>query len=130
MKSPRSLGCYDRQYAREVWAGLAALALAVAGMLLFPKGSPERPYIAGFAGLAVAYCVLVTVASIRRLDELQQRIHLISIAASFTVTGMLVNALPLFAKAGLPVPPIGAWLWLIMVAVWAAGLFVLGRRYR
>ena len=26
--------------------------------------------------------------------------------------------------------PLGTWLWFVMAAVWAAGLVVVGRRYR
>lgn len=130
MNSPRYLKCFDRRYLLEVGPGLLAMILAVVGMLIFPKGTPQRPFLAGFAGVAIAYMVLVTVASIRRLDELQQRIHLISIAASFAVTGVLVNSVPLFTKAGFPLPELGPWLWFVMVGVWAGGLFFVGRRYR
>jgi hypothetical protein len=130
MKAPRYLGCYDRRFLREVIPGLVVIALTFAGMMILEKGAPGRNILVGVGGVAVAYTVLVCVASIRRLDELQQRIHLIAIAASFAVTGMIVNSFQIFAKAGLPVPTLGPWLWMVMVAIWAGGLFVVGRRYK
>lgn len=130
MNAPRYMQCFNRKFLAEMAPGLAALGLVVVAMGFVPKGTPGRLVLSGVAGVAIAYTVLVTVASIRRLDELQQRIHLISIAASFAVTGMIVNSGALFAKAGLPVPPLGPWLWFVMVGVWAGGLFVVGRRYR
>lgn len=130
MNAPKYLQCFNRQAALELLPGLIVLALTTFGALVFPKGTQMRALLSGVGGVAICYVVLVSVASIRRLDELQQRIHFIAITAAFTVTGMIVTSWELFAKAGIPVPEPGLWLWFVMVGVWMLGLVVVGRRYQ
>lgn len=68
-------------------------------------------------------------AAIRRLDELQQRLHLIAIAISFAATGALV-AMNKFLLLAFGWSPSGLELWMVMMLVWGVGIAALTHRYR
>lgn len=130
MKMRELLGCFDRRALIEMSPAFVVFAAVVVGVQFFERGTPGRAVLSLLTAIAAAYVVLVAIASIRRLDELQQRIHLISMAAGFTVVGMLAVSAEILAKVGAPLPPLGVWLWFVMAGVWALGLFVVGRRYK
>lgn len=122
--------CFDRQFLLEtllVAIGIVAIAFAVKSQ---PVGSPPRIAAAALESLAFGWIVARSVLSVRRLDELQQRIHLVAIAISFATTGVVVVALDFFDKAGAVWRPGGAAAWIGMVAVWWISVVVLNRRYR
>lgn len=130
MSENKLFRCYDARFFRQVIPGLVAvLVLAFAGKP-FVKGSPARIAVAIAVSLAFAYVIAVTMMSLRRLDELQQRIHLQAIAIAFALTGAMVTGASFIEHAGGPrLEPFGGW-WLLMVLEWGMGIVVLGRRYR
>lgn len=122
--------CFDRRFLLEtllVAIGIVAIAFAAKSQ---PTGSPAKIAAAALESLAFGWVVARSVLSIRRLDELQQRIHLAAIAVSFAATGAVLVAIGFFDKAGLTWRPWGAELWIGMVAVWWIAVVVLNRRYR
>ena len=122
--------CFDRGFLLEsilVALGIVAVAFAVKSQ---PRGTPIRIAAAALESIAFGWIVARSVLSVRRLDELQQRIHLIAIATSFAATGVVLVALDFFAKAGAAWRPGGAETWIGMVAVWWISVVVLNRRYR
>jgi hypothetical protein len=130
MRIGQLLGCFDRRALFELIPAGVVFAAVLVGMRFFERGTPGRAVLIVLTAAAVAYVVLVAIASIRRLDELQQRIHLVSMAAGFTVVGMLAVSAELLEKAGIALPSLGVSLWFVMTGVWAIGLFVVGRRYK
>lgn len=123
--------CFDRRYLIELLpAGvLLGAGVAMAGLPL-PRTSGLRLAMVGAASLGVAYAIVVSVAAIRRLDELQQRVHLVAIAAAFAVTGVVAALSRFLEMAGVRHVPSGLGLWVLMQAAWLVGVAVLGRRYR
>jgi hypothetical protein len=132
MKSgrPNPFGCFDRRYAVELIPAAAAIVAALAVAASRPRTQTPRVMVAGLVSCALAWTLVVTVAAIRRLDELQQRIQLIAIAVSFAATGALVSFTLLFRVARLGWAPAGTGLWEFMLVVWAVSVVVLNRRYR
>ena len=122
--------CFDRRFLLEtILVALAIVAVAFA-VKSQPKGTPLRIAAAILESLAFGWIVARSVLSVRRLDELQQRIHLVAIAISFATTGVVIVALDFFDKAGTAWRPGGAESWIGMVAVWWISVVVLKRRYR
>ena len=108
-------------------------ALIVAPSLIgrgFERGSAARLAVGGAQGALVAFVILFTVGAIRRLDELQLRIHLEAIAISFAVTAAIVTARRFVERAGAPGFDYGEWLWPMMVLLWALGMVFRRRHYR
>ena len=124
------LQCYDLRIILQ--ALLAALVLGGLAWLgkRFHAGSPTRVGVAVLETLVFGYVVALTLMPIRRLDELHQRIHLIGIAAAFGIVGFVGTGLAFLAKAGIPSPALGVWLWLLMVVMWGIGAYFVARRYR
>lgn len=110
----------------------AALIMIAAAVLAksFPLGSPVRIALAVVQGAASTAVILLAVRSIRRLDELQQRIHLEAMLLAFAGTGILATAYGFLQNAGLPPIDWGGLVWPAMAGLWAAGFFVANRRYR
>ena len=128
MSAGNPFGCYDRRFVKELLPVLIGAVVVVGLKLALPRSIPTWPIHAMLA-LIMAYAIVISVAAIRRLDELEQRIQLIAIAVSFTLTGILVTTADILEKDGFPRIG-GSWLWLIMAAIWFVSALVLRRRYR
>jgi hypothetical protein len=122
--------CYDRRYFLELVPIVVATLVGVALALTMPRTPAVRLALAGIGGGVMGWCIVVTVAAIRRLDELQQRIHLIAIAIAFAATGVVASMRRFFELLGVTEYPSGVGLWLFMFIVWNVALVVLHRRYR
>ena len=127
-KSP--FRCFDRRYMTEVIViALVLVGLAIVGRRV-ERGSWVRIALALLQAACFAFLIARTLLPIRKLDELQQRIHLIAIAVSFGITGTVVTASEYLARAGIAMPPAGLWVWALMVGAWWVGVLVLSRRFR
>lgn len=127
---PNPFRCFDRRYLVELLPALLAIGVAFAIVSSVPRTHATRLLTAGLASGALVWMVIVTVAAIRRLDELQQRIHLIAIAVSFTVTGALVSVAMFLRVAHVGWVPSETDLLMCMMLVWSGVAVVLNRRYR
>jgi hypothetical protein len=96
----------------------------------FPLRSPVRIAMALVQGAATGAIIIGSARSIRRLDEMQQRIHLDALAMAFAGTGLLATAYGFLVNAGLPDIDWGAIVWPAMVGLWVIGLIIANRRYR
>jgi hypothetical protein len=127
---PRLLRCFDARFFRSVLLATAAMLLFVWIGKRYPRGSTMRILLSLCTSASFAYVIAISVGSVRRLDELGQRIHLIAIAVAFAVTGIVLTAATIIESAGGPrLEPDFGW-WPVMTLVWAAGVIVLSRRYR
>ena len=89
----------------------------------------EPSALAAVQSLATAAVIFVSVWSLRRLDELQQRIQLQALAIAFAGTGIIVMGYRWFEMAGLPKVDWGTFTWPLMAFLWAAGFLYSNRRY-
>lgn len=122
--------CFDLRFLLMV---LAAAVVVIAAALVgarFERGSVARMVVAIVQGVSMSYAIVATVMAVRRLDELQYRIHLEAMTAAFAATAVLLTTWGFLEKAGVPAPRWGLWAWPVMVALWGCGLLVLRRRYR
>ena len=122
--------CFDRRWFVELIPTLITLAAALAIAFLTPRSPERRPWVLGLTSFAVAWSVFVTVAAIRRLDELQQRIQLIGIAVAFVALGVVLAAVPFLQVVGFRWTPSSFELTTFMMLAWAAAATILARRYR
>ena len=129
-RRPNPFGCFDRRFTVELIPAIAAIVAALAIAFLLSRTPATRLLMTGLVSGALAWTIVVMVAALRRLDELEQRIHLIAIAVSFAATGALVAMLPLFRIAGLGWQPSGTDVAAFMVVVWMSAVALLNRRYR
>ena len=121
--------CFDRRYLFELAPAIVAIVTALTLAFVVPRTPTVRLLLAGLVSFALAWNMIVSVAAIRRLDELQQRVHLIAIAVSFAVTGALVG-MAFFCRLAFGWAPSEVGLAGFMVVVWYVGVVVLNRRYR
>jgi hypothetical protein len=96
----------------------------------FDRGTTARVALAVVQGFATGAVIIGSVLRLRRLDEMQQRVHLEALAIAFTGTGVLGTAYGFLVSAGLPDIEWGTLVWPVMAALWAIGLLVANRRYR
>lgn len=122
-----------RRNAFPVGVALVAAAVILGAAILAkgrPPGSAARIALAVVQGLATAACIVVSVRSIRGLDELQRQIQLEALAFAFVGTGILGAGYGFLQNAGLPAIDWGTVLWPAMVGLWALGFLVSNWRYR
>src|SRR5262245_13223168 len=128
-ESTRPWACFDRRYLAVV----LAMGAGILGVAWLMKRTPPGSIRLGLAALEAALAgglVLYTVAKIRQLDELGQRIQLQSIAVSFAVSAALITGYSMLTHAGLPPIDFGVWTWPVMAALWAIASVIVQRRYR
>jgi hypothetical protein len=122
-----------RQYVTELGGALIVYTVLVAASnhvarMLDPDGAARYAvYLSPMIGAAaMAWAVL---RHVRRLDELQLRRVLESLAFSFAVTAFGTFAWGFAEIAGAPkLPTFG--IWPLMAVLWIVGGFVAHRRYR
>lgn len=121
-----------RRYVAELGGAMGAyIALLFASVYLERALtlSPLARYVvllSPMAGAAAAAWAILR--HVRRLDELQQRSTLESLAFSFAVTAFGTFAWGFAEAAGAPKLPTFA-IWPIMAVLWIAGGFIARRRY-
>jgi len=124
------LRCFDlRIIAQALVVALALIGLALLGKQ-FPAASAARIGIGVAETVVFGYLVAITLMPLSRLDELHQRIHLIAIALAFGLVGVVGTGAEFLSRAGVPMPRLGLWLWLLMVLAWGLGAAIISRRYR
>jgi hypothetical protein len=122
--------CWDPKF---MLLALLAAGVIIAAALVstaFPRGSWQRIALAVVEAVATTGAVLMPVRTLRRLDEMQQRIQLEALAFAFFGTGILGISYGFLESAGMPRLDWGAVLWPAMVGLWALGTFLSSRRYR
>jgi len=130
VKSSNPFRCFDARYLLSAMAGLAVIYVLARFAHQFDRGSAARIGIAVVEGLVMASLIAYTVLTIRRLDELGQRIQLEAIAVSFAATGGAGMLYAFLVKAGMPPLEWAIWLWPFMSLVWGVSVLVIDRRYR
>ena len=121
--------CYDPQ--------VIAVSLVLSAVMIgaawagkgFEKGSAPRIALAAVQSLASAAVIVLFMWSLRRLDELQQRIQLQALAIAFAGTGIVVVGYRWLEMAGLPDVDWGTFTWPLMAFLWAAAFLYANRRY-
>ena len=130
MNETKPFRCFDRRYLMKILiATLVVLGLALASKA-FAHASAGRLTLVALESAVMGYVIVLTMGTIRRLDEMNQRVHLKAVAVSFAFTGVLGTALGLLERAGLPIAGWEGWLWAFMAFVWVGGVLVIQRRYR
>ena len=122
--------CFDRRLIlMALGGGLVLVGTALLGRL-FERGTPARLAIAVLQSGVIAFVIAISVSAVRRLDELEYRMHLEAMAFAFAVTGVLLASWGFLEKAGAPIVSWALWGWPVMVGLWGGGLWIQQRRYR
>ena len=113
--------------------GASAVFLVTTQLLSrFIADRPEDPAIRWLAVLPLVLLVAVTVLamrSLRRMDELERKMHTEAMAFAFLGSLLLVSTHGFLRGANLLTPPV-LWLLPAMVSCWVIGLLLAIERYR
>lgn len=90
---------------------------------------PAIAWLVALPGIALTAVVVAAMRSLRRMDELERKMHSDAMAFAFLCSILLITTCGFLTVAGLPTPPI-EWLGPLMVACWAVGLLLAFQRYR
>ena len=93
------------------------------------SGEPAVAWLVALPGIGLTAVAVAAMRSVRRMDELERRIHGEAMAFAFLCSVLLVTSCGFLNVAGLPTPPI-EWLSPIMVSCWVVGLLLAVKRYR
>jgi hypothetical protein len=130
MSNANPFRCFQGRFLRDVLLiALAILALAFLGRRFSP-GTAPRFAIATLEALLMVWFVVMTVLTIRRLDELMLKLHLEAIAISFTVTGALIAGWGMLEHAGAPRIDWSVCAWPLMALLWSVAVAIRSRQYR
>ena len=130
MVSKNPFNCYSPWFYALV---AASVAIVVAGAFVghaLPARSAARIAAALVQGASTAAVIVSVFHSIRRLDELEQRIQYESVALAFAATAVVVTAYGFLEQSGLPGISWGLWVYPLMFAFWGIAWTFVARRYR
>jgi len=130
MPDVRPFRCFD---SRLLVVTLICLAV-MAGLLWvghgFPKGSPGRIAVAAVQAVAYGWMFVEAFRSVRRTDELEQRIHAEGLAGAAMLSVIVIGCWAFLSQAGLPGVDWGVWAPPLLMVSWAVQVVRITRRYR
>src|SRR5262245_38665255 len=129
MRERGRFSCYDPHVIAVSLVFAAVMIGAAWAAKGFEKGSASRIALGAVQTVATAAVIVMSMWSLRRLDELQQRIQLQALAIAFAGTGIVVTGYRWLEMAGLPEVDWGTFTWPLMAFLWAAGFLYSNRRY-
>ncbi|AFJ02642.1 hypothetical protein Q7C_1493 [Methylophaga frappieri] len=122
----------SKQYLIEFGSSMALYTLAIFFSIGFLIMYPQSPWRIWVALLPVVPALMATAAIIRavaRLDELQQRIQLMSFALSFAIVGLSTFTYGFLENVGFPSIPY-VWILPFMMVVWGFATPFVARMYK
>ena len=120
---------------RVVAISLAASAIFLVAIPLLGQfivehaTNPAVRWLVAMPGIALAAVAVFAMRNVRRMDELERKIHFEAMAFAFLCSVLLVTSSGYLAVAGLPTPPL-VFLSPIMVSCWVVGLLLAVKRCR
>ena len=101
---------------------VVSVAIVVAGAFVghsLALRSTARTAVAVIQGLSASSVIISVFVSLRRLDELEQRIQYESLAIAFAATAIVLTIYGFLERAGLPTVQWALWVYPLMFAFWA-----------
>jgi hypothetical protein len=134
------MGLLWRRTGRKELSTVIAVALAasVVFLVVIPRlglfiaghsGEPSVGWLVALPGIALTAVAVAAMRSVRRMDELERKIHAEAMAFAFLCSILLVTSCGFLNVAGLPTPPL-EWLSPVMVSSWVVGVLLAVKRYR
>ena len=93
------------------------------------SAEPAIAWLVALPGIALTAVAVFAMRSVRRMDELERKMHAEAMAFAFLCTILLITSCGFLEVAGLPTPPLG-WLSPVMVSCWVVGLLLAVKSYR
>lgn len=113
------------------WMTLYIVVIIISATLL--KGeeaiTPRNIALALMPAVPIVFVLATFIRYLINLDELQQRIQLLSIGFAAAVTGLLSFAYGLLETIGLPHLPL-LWVAPSMILLWGLGTSIFSKRYK
>jgi ABC-type Na+ efflux pump permease subunit len=120
-----------KQYAIEFGGSMILYTAAIFFSISFLNSNPNSPWAIWVSLLPVLPALLATVAvirALRKIDELQQKIQLMSFAWSFAIVGLSTFTYRFLENVGFPHIPY-LWIFPFMIVTWGLATPVVARAY-
>jgi hypothetical protein len=130
MRSRNPFNCYSPWFYALV---AVSVAIVVAGAFVghaLPLRSAARIAVALLQGLSMSSVIFSVFISLRRLDELEQRIQYESLALASAATAIVFTVYGFLERAGLPSVEWALWVYPLMFGFWGIFWVIVARRYR
>ncbi len=121
-----------KQYLLEFGSSMALYTAAIFFSFSFLAANPNSPWQIWISILPILPAIIATVAVIRaqvKLDELQQKVQLLSFAISFVIVGLTTFTYGFLENVGFPKIPF-VWIFPFMIATWGIATPVIARLYQ
>ena len=124
-----------KRYLREFIYSMIAYVLTLIPSILAVNSlrdypfTPARVLVALMPVLPVAFMVYFFIRYLNNIDELQQRIQLLSIGFAAGTTGLLTFSYGFLENVGFPRISL-LWVFPIMILLWGLGQAFISRRYQ
>jgi Kef-type K+ transport system membrane component KefB len=130
MPSRNPFNCYSPWFYALVAVSVAVVIIGAFVGHSLPLRSAARIGVALVQGFSVASVIVSVFVSLRRLDELEQRIQYESLALAFAATAIVLTMYGFLERAGLPQVHWALWIYPLMFGFWGVSWAIVVRRYR
>ena len=130
MPSKNPFNCYSPWFYVLVFASVLMVVIGALVGHALPLRSARRIAVALVQGLSVTAVIVSVFVSLRRLDELEQRIQYESLALAFAATSIVLTIYGFLERAGLPEIKWALWVYPLMFGFWGIAWAIVVRRYR
>jgi hypothetical protein len=130
MPSRSPFNCYSPWFYALVAVSVVVIVIGAFVGHALPLGSAARIIVALIQGLSTSSVIVSVFLSLRRLDELEQRIQYESLAHAFAATAIVLSVYGFLERAGLPAVQWALWVYPLMFAFWGISRAIVVRRYR
>ena len=123
---------WGRQLAIDTGFALAAYAVILPASLWLLRTNPDASWrlpMAVAPAVPILFVVRAMLRGIRRMGELEQRIHAEALVIGFWGSAVAMFSYGFLVNAGFPQVN-WTWTWPVMLAIWGYGVASASRRYR
>lgn len=122
----------DKEYARDMFLGMAAYVAILFASIYFIKAHADSPWryaVALLPMLPLAYVARASVRRLNRCDELQKRIQYTALSVTVLATALITLTYGFLENVGLPHVNM-IWVWPVMGAIWGISACIAQRYYQ
>ena len=123
---------WGRRLATDFGFALAAYAVILPSSLWVLRMNPDASWrfpIAIAPAVPIVFLVRAMLRGIRRMGELEQRIHAEALVTGFWGSAVVMFSYGFLVNAGFPQVN-WTWTWPVMLATWGVGVAMASRRYK
>lgn len=120
-----------KEYYKEFGISMLLYVTAIFFSVYYLKSNPDssiKVLITLLPVIPAIMCAIAVIRALKKLDELQQKIQILSLSVSFMIVGLATFSYGFLENIGYPHIPY-VWIFPFMIATWGISTRLISRQY-